>query len=201
MKKVWLPILISGLLSLTGCVSMRGPHLSASQTHFSLQSRTEMVKQLQALSTWQADGAFSFESAQQVGMANFRIDVTPYTWRVQIASGLNLAQMTIGSDATGVWYTDQQGHKQYADSLQSVMQAQFGFALPITTLLAWMKGLPASSMAVVALNHYNQLDSLMENGWKLDYSHYGLYDGVSLPGMILISGHGEKIKMVIRQWH
>jgi|GEM_PF-6201643 len=179
---------------------MRGPRLSGVQTNFKVQSRQAIKKQLQALSNWQADGAFSFDSQGQVGMANFRIDVSPYTWRVQISSSLNLVQMTMGSDALGVWYTDQHGHIQHAQSLDAVMRAQFGFALPVQTLISWMKGLATSDQAVIQLNEYNQLMTLKENGWVLNYSHYGLYHGVSLPGTIMMVGHDEKIKMVIRSW-
>jgi outer membrane lipoprotein LolB len=201
MKKLFTTLILIALVPLSGCVSMRGPKLSHAQTDFSVQSRQAIVKRLKALSVWQADGAFSFDAQNQVGMADFRIDVSPYTWRVQISSGLNLVQMTIGSDAQGVWYTDQHGHRQHAQSLQAVMKAQFGFALPVVTLIDWMKGLPTSDQAVINLNHFNQLAVLKENGWMLHYSQYGLYHGVSLPGTILITGHGEKIKMVIRQWH
>jgi outer membrane lipoprotein LolB len=159
-----------------------------------------MVAGLKSLTTWQADGVFSFESSNQVGMAHFRVDVTPYTWRVQISSALNIAQMTIGSDALGVWYTDQHGHIQHAQSLESVMRAQFGFALPMLALQDWMKGLAASDQAIQTLNAFNQLQQLEEDGWTLAYSNYGLYHNLTLPGMIVMMGNDQKIKMVIDKW-
>ena len=201
MKKILMMGVIAVFACLAGCVSMREPQLSGAQTHFSVQTRQAIVEQLTQMNTWQADGAFSFESKNQVGIANFRIDVTPYTWRVQISSSLNLMQMTMGSDALGVWYTDQHGHIQHAQSLETVMKAQFGFALPIETLIGWMKGLSMSDQAAVTLNRFNQLSALEENGWTLHYFDYGLHHQVSLPGMITIMGYGEKVKMMIREWH
>ena len=205
-KKVILPILsnlimLMGFLSLAGCLSMRQSTLSDAQTHFSVLSRKAIVSNLKDMKTWQADGVFSFESPNQVGMAHFRVDVTAYTWRVQISSALNLVQMTIGNDALGIWYTDQHGHIVHSSSIEDSIKEQFGFALPVTTLLNWMKGLASSDQGIMTLNSFNQLVELQENGWILHYSHYGLYQNQALPGVIEMTGHGEKVKMVIDKWH
>lgn len=205
-KKVILPILsnlimLIGFFSLAGCLSMRQSTLSDAQTHFSVRSRQAIVSSLMGMKTWQAEGVFSFESSNQVGMAHFRVDVTAYTWRVQISSALNLVQMTIGNDALGIWYTDQHGHILHTQSIEDSMKEQFGFALPIATLLNWMKGLALSDQGIVTLNSFNQLVELQEKGWILHYSHYGLYQNQALPGVIEMAGHGEKIKMVIDKWY
>lgn len=185
---------------LAGCVSMHGPILSAQQTLFKQQKPQQLITKLKVLTTWQAQGAFSIQSAQQVGMGHMDLRVSPKSWQAHISSSLNIAQLTMGSAAVGIWYTDPNGKIAYAPSVQSLMMAQFGFALPFKTLLYWLKGLPAPGRSVTTYNRYGQLLGLRQFGWVMHYSQYGLYHAIALPGVITVHGHAENVKIVIKKW-
>ena len=133
---------------LTGCVSLSAPNLSVQQMAFKKQPVENVAKQLKALTNWQAHGALSVQSEQGVGIGNFSVRFAPQSWVVHLQSNLDLASLTMGSSARGIWYSGADGKIAHADSVRALMLSQFGFAIPFKTMLYKLKGLPAPGLAV-----------------------------------------------------
>ena len=109
---------------------MRGPQLNHQQTQFTLQTAQQHAEKLAHLTRFRLNGAFSFETPSQVGMAYYSLSVTPNAWQAHVQSALNIVSLSLGGDAHHVWLVDAKGHKQVLPSLKAYMLQQLGFSLP-----------------------------------------------------------------------
>jgi outer membrane lipoprotein LolB len=82
-----------------------------------------------------------------------------------------------------------------SNSVQSLMQQQLGWSVPIIYLVSWVKGIPAQNqIANYKLNKYGLLGELSQNNWQIKYSNYVLGQN-KLPYAKVISLKDKQFKL------
>lgn len=150
---------------------------------------------LHNLRCWEASGRVSIQSNQHTLTASF-------VW-LQENEQYNLHFYSPLSSETVTIYGNQQGITSVVNNGETAQDLSLEENLPLTQLIFWLKGLPYISSKPQKANYNNkqQLQSLEQDGWYLEYQEYKTYDAISLPSKIILQNNNTKAKLFIKQWH
>lgn len=110
--------------------------------------------------------------------------------------GIGSIRMDGSSDA--VCLQDNDGKKYCADSAEVLMQQQFGWSLPVSSLYYWVRGLPAPEpITTVHYDAFHRLAELDQEGWNIRYMSYYRLPVVELPQNIIFSRPDFFIELTI----
>jgi outer membrane lipoprotein LolB len=93
------------------------------------------------------------------------------------------------------------GEEFFLQDVESDMQTQLGWSMPIDSLRYWSLGITDPEQdAEVVLNENDLLDELKQGPWKVVYNDYMDVDGVMLPRKFKITGPKTRISMIVNNW-
>ena len=201
--------LLGALLLLSACSSQAPqPHLDAP-----VLSWEQRKQQLTPIERWSVLGKISIRTPDDTTSANLNWSQNRDHYRIYMAGPLGQGAVNIeGSDRLGTTL-DISGERYRAASPEALLQQQLGWAVPVTQIPYWIRGLPAPEQPhIKVLDHYNQLEQLHQNGWTIRYLGYqpSVTTGsdtadsslqAQLPRKIELK-HGDQLRLllVLKQW-
>ncbi|WP_162902352.1 lipoprotein insertase outer membrane protein LolB [Facilibium subflavum] len=157
---------------------------------------------LQDLQSWQASGVIGVIIDQQGESANFiwKQDHTKF-W-LQLYGPLGLGATTFSGDDSGVVIKKSNGDTKHAKTLQSLMQEELGWQIPLKGLYYWARGLyDPTATYQLQLNQYGLAQSIDQQGWQITYKNYALFARkYPLPQKIILRYNTLKLTAVIKAW-
>ena len=88
-----------------------------------------------------------------------------------------------------------------AHSAEEILQQQFGWHLPVSSLYYWIRGLPKPNVASVKhFDEFNHLISLQQQGWNIHYLRYSGVNNIDLPSKIILDSATLNLRIVISDW-
>jgi len=95
------------------------------------------------------------------------------------------------------YVTMEQGNDVYdASSPEQLILDNLGYELPVSNLNYWIKGLPSpGTESQLSFNELNQLSSLVQDGWTVNYVDYRLYDSLHLPRRVELTRPKNDIRL------
>lgn len=83
----------------------------------------------------------------------------------------------------------------------TLIESVLGIPLPISYLSSWIKALPANgSTYIQTFNQQGLPNSLTQDGWTLNFSHYQFEHTLPLPGKIKIQRDNIRIILAVKEW-
>ena len=146
----------------------------------------------------QRDQLLDLESWQMRGRVNIRYNSESHTPRIQwqhedrdykirLWGTFNVGNTTLVGQP-GFVTMEQDGRVLNAQSPEDLILQQLGYELPVSYLEFWIKGLPApNSLADLDFNQLNQLITINQDGWTVNYTDPRQYGSISLPRRIEIT--------------
>ena len=190
------PLVIGCLLS--GCVNLTAPKAA---TDFKPINQTQRAQMLSQIKQWDIQGAFSITSPSQTQIANYSWQLNDQRhFTITLASSLNLYQAVIKRQGTRIELIKNNDQPVSANSVSALMRDNLGFALPISNLYYWIRGLAAPGKKQATYNDVGLLTRLQQDGWTIDFIDYTHVGRLDLPQMIKLSGHNLAVKLVIKRW-
>ncbi|MGB4810947.1 MAG: lipoprotein insertase outer membrane protein LolB [Methylophilaceae bacterium] len=120
---------------------------------------------------------------------------------ISLTSPLGGQVAMIEKTADKVTLTDSTGKSVSAIDAESLTQQMLGWKLPLTGLTNWALGRPSkNAIDTIALYENGQIQSLSQDGWRIEYSNYKLQDGYEVPTKISIRSEKILVKLLIQQW-
>ena len=191
---------------LTACASHKIPPEQSSVQKKSLETPEDITQQktktpATKLSTWEISGAMAARNKKKAWTAQLNwLQQGPNHYQIRLFGPLGGGTVIIEKNGAVITYAD--GPKKISShSADELLQQQTGIRLPVSSLYYWVRGLPAPG--AVGSSHYtpnNQLMSLSQAGYTINYSNYTSVNTIDLPGKIQLQGHGVAIKLVIKHW-
>lgn len=184
-KHKFLYTLLSVIL-LTGCMQAPRP-----QKIVPLEKRTQYLQQLQH---WQATGRIAISDTQENINAAFTWKQDADKFHVHFSSPFSTDTVTITGDANNFKIVATSGNTD--DDVQLEKQ------LPLLQMSAWLKGLAAinSSPVIIKYDRCNQLQTLQQDGWLIEYQNYAATEPISLPEKLTITDGNTKAKLLVKNW-
>lgn len=197
MKKISGILLASSLL-ITACAPPRPAAEMPTNERLPLAERKV---QTERVSNFEISGAMAARSKNKGWSASIN-------WLQQGANNYQLRLFgplgggTVIIDKKGSTLTYREGnHTASSTNAEQLLLDKTGIRLPVNNLFYWVRGLPApGSVQSTAHDQYNHLTQLRQAGYTVNYTRYTSVNGVDLPSMIRLDGHGVMVKLVIKRW-
>lgn len=159
---------------------------------------------LEALDTWRLAGKVGLRTSQDAISANLDWTQAGFDYRMLISGPFGTGRSTLESTIDGVVLTTSEGRFE-ADTAEELMEQQLGWALPVSALDRWVRGLPATIVPYeVSTDGKGFPDQLRQAGWIIDYRDWTwvaeLDGGLWLPRRLTMSIDDFRATLVINQW-
>lgn len=155
---------------------------------------SQRVEYLQQLQTWQIEGRIAINKATESVNAAFTWEQDQDKYRIHFTSPYTTESLTISGDANGFNVTANNGEAE--------PEVQLEQNLPFKQLSAWLKGIPAANSTPQNTKYdaSQQLQSMQQDGWLIEYQNYLLSSPYPMPGKLIISNGTTKAKLLIKNW-
>ena len=182
-------------LFLTGCALIK-PHEEALHK---IDWKTRKAE-LEKIKDWDMYGSISITQAHKTDMGTFYWSQQQGRYVIELSGPMSLNTIRMVGDGKKVTLKKSKGEQITASSPEELLFEQFGWRLPISNLVYWIKAQPAPvPVQSLQLDSYNHLVKLKQQGWNLEYLMFKSFNGVDLPTKIYLWNDDLKIKIVIKK--
>ena len=163
------------------------------------QLRSKYLNQLQ---TWQATGKVGVSDQHQGHNVSLEWQQDQTKYNIHFWGPFASGSARIIGKPGQVTLTTSEGQKFTGTEPESLMFENLGWDLPFNGLTYWIKGMssPYSAPTLKKFDQYNQLQTLQQDGWLIDYQSYTVYGKITLPEKINLTNGKLKIKLIIKEW-
>lgn len=182
------------LLALAGCST-------APRTPDAARDWEQAAAALVALQHWSLNGKIGFRAASGNGAATLDWTQDGDAWHLVLGGTLGMGRLLLDGTSGGVSWRDARGNAGTHDDPDALVEALWGWPLPVEALRYWVRGIPQPGVDVEdaarsdgALTHFSQ------SGWKIEALERRDVDGLALPTRVRVTGHGAVLTLAIRHW-
>jgi len=157
---------------------------------------TQREAALRALDHWQLQGRVNARYHDEAHTPRIRWRQTQQHYTIQLWGTLN-AGATLIEGEPGQVSLEQGGETRTASRPEDLILQQLGYELPVSQLEYWIRGLPSPDEAHrMQLGEFDQITSLEQAGWTLEYTDYRLFGDHTLPRRIDMRRNDEPISLI-----
>ncbi len=198
-------LIISSCLLLMSCATtppQQPTNVAVAPAAPQILSWPQRYAQLRDINSWNILGSVSIQHQNKTDMASLTW-VQQYSSRYSLAlyGPLSLGKVSIIGQPNLVTL-EQAGHPPVsAKSAEALMQQQLGWAIPVSNLYYWVRGIAApGATADFKFDKSNHIITMAQNGWTIQYLNYTHVNNVDLPQKITLSHPDLQATLAIRQW-
>ncbi|QAX81752.1 lipoprotein insertase outer membrane protein LolB [Candidatus Pseudomonas adelgestsugas] len=157
--------------------------------------------QLSNINYWQIDGKIGVHTPKASGSGTLSWLQRQDYYDIRLSGPLSLGTSHL---------TGRNGHESLAItnngylatvSLETLLEQQTGWKLPVSNLVWWIRGLPApDSNSRIHLNGDSRPAMIEQDGWQIEYRSYVKQNGYLLPERIQLHSTDLNVKLVIKEW-
>lgn len=190
--------LIASLMILAGLAGCAGTGRIDAPVNSAWEQRQQVLNQLQE---WSIQGSLHVRDDQDSQSARIRWWQQQEQFQVNLWGTFNIGATEITGTAERV-RVEQAGEPPFiSEEPEMLFYDQLGFELPVHYLHYWIKGVPfPGTEANVTFGDLNQVTSLNQNGWQVQYLAYTNYGLASLPTRIRLSKSPLRLDLVRLNW-
>lgn len=159
---------------------------------------SDWVKQrtaLEELDSWQLRGRVNVRYNGESNTPRIQWMQQNIEYHIRLWGTFN-AGNTVIVGRPGYVTLEQGGDVLSASSSEELILQQLGYELPVSYLEYWVKGIPApSSQPDLTFNELNQLITLVQDGWTINYSDPRQYGDLSLPRRVEVTRPQNDIRL------
>lgn len=159
------------------------------------------IPKTEALQRWTIAGKVNLRTPQQNDTASFdwQQDNTQH-YRMMISGPFGIGRNSLEQQDDHAVLTNGNGTFQAA-SPEGLMQQQLGWALPISSLYYWARGLPAPDQTYrMTPDTCGYPETLEQQGWRIDYSQWTFADGYWLPSRMKMHYGQLNATLLLKEW-
>jgi outer membrane lipoprotein LolB len=185
------------VLAVVGCTTIAPP------TTVPIAQPTWQERQiaLNQIHHWQIKGKIAVQTAQDAGSAGVDWTQNKQSYTVTLLTPLGTTALQLTGQPHSVTLITSDGKHFTANSPEQLLAQQWGFNLPISNLMYWVRGLPVPNIPFTSqLDAQHCLSQLTQQGFSVQFESYTIVDNVMLPERLTITSPTIKVKMVIHKW-
>jgi outer membrane lipoprotein LolB len=187
-KVLWL---LAGCFALSACVTPRPAPPPAPAPW------DQRVSQLQAATTWQLDGRAAVAVGSQGWQATLNWSQRPDSTDVHLSGPLGIGALALERTSRGLSVNGAPA----SDAVLAQLQERLGFDLPLDELRFWLLGIPDPGAPFqLSRNAQDRALELTQAGWTVSYDRYSTIAGDLLPGHLVVSREGVRVKIAVDHW-
>jgi outer membrane lipoprotein LolB len=162
---------------------------------------------LEAIKNWTNSGALAVTAKHPDGRNtggnasfNWKQEGKQYTLELFGPFGINRVRLLGSPDKVTLF--DGPGEAYTAATPEILLQQQLGWAVPVTHLLYWVRGLPAPHIRIEDAKKLpnGSFSQFTQDGWVVNYLDYTQVGCTLLPAKLSMQHPTLQVRLVIRQW-
>lgn len=185
------------MLMITSCAITPSKQIQ----HTKKLSWDERKQQLNRLQTWQLNGKIAVQTAAQAGSATLNWSENKGRYFITLAGPLGSHAIQLKGGSGAVTLINEKGQHLNARSAEVLLAKQWGYHLPVSNMIYWIRGLPAPGLPHQEhLDQQARLMTLTQMGWFIQFQQYTTVNNIDLPEKMTISSQKLKSKIIIYSW-
>jgi outer membrane lipoprotein LolB len=161
---------------------------------------------VEARGNWQATGKLGIKVPNDGGSMGLRWQQQPDQFTIDFTGPFGQNILGITGELNHVILSEPGKDPVSAKTAEELIRKNTGWAIPVTQLAFWVRGLPAPTAKVTrfAPNAQGLIGELEQLGWKVTYGDYlSVNTGaatLAMPGRITAEFKDMRLTLVIREW-
>jgi len=162
------------------------------------ENRAKIIK----LENWELNGRIALSMERQAWTASLQWVQSQADYQLRIIAPMGQGSVEMQGDDKGVSLQVTKDKVLYADSPEILLQKNFGWSVPVSGLVYWIRGIPVPDRRIkkLLLDDNGRVSEMEQSGWQVTYSNYTSQGNVDLPGKIVMQNGRLKLRLVIRHW-
>lgn len=160
----------------------------------------ERESALKRIQNFRLSGKIGVQTAKDSGSASVEWIQNNQQYHLALTGPLGTAGLTLDGHPGQVTLQMADGKHYQASSPEQLLAQQWGFELPVSQLIYWIKGLPAPGAAQTHFDTNGYLKTLNQAGWQINYISYTHRFGIDLPDKLTLTSQTLRVKLVIYDW-
>jgi len=157
---------------------------------------------LEELESWQLKGRISVQVENEAWSATLLWNQELKDYLLRIIAPLGQGTIEINGNNDTVFMRTADNRLLQADKPETLMQEMFGWQVPVTGLMYWIRGLPEPNSRIdsLMLDNSGRVQKLSQKGWQLAYTSSISAGEYTLPRKISMQNKDIAVRIVIRDW-
>lgn len=170
----------------------------APMQHVSREATPAVIRQAQP--SFDLDGRLSATDGDRAasGRIEWKHDSQQDDWTAYSPLGQIVARLT--SAPSGAELSLANGERHRAPGADRLLPALIGVDVPLARLPGWIQAAPQAGAEVRRLDPEGRPATVIDQGWRIDYTEYTDTAAQALPRRIEISRGDARIRLVIDRW-
>lgn len=193
-SRLWLTGM--ALLLLAGCAS-QGP-IDESDRQSGQWERQQA--DVEAFDTWTLVGKAGLRTPEENISANLDWNQHPHYFRMLISGPFGGGRNVLEGREGRFSLSNSDGRFE-AETPEALMEEQLGWALPVSAMPDWVRGLPGENGSYqIETDEFGFPSHLTQDGWEIDYRDWERVDELWLPRRLVMHYDDVRITLVVNQW-
>jgi outer membrane lipoprotein LolB len=188
---------VTAILSLLLAACAGAPRMDA-PVNENWQRRYQILQNIQQ---WEFTGRIAVRDDIEAQNSRIRWRQQGDNFVINLWGALNIGATEIIGSPEQVRLQQEGQDPLITDTPEQLIRDQLGYELPVSNLEYWIKGIPApDGEPELVFNEFNQLISLQQSGWQIEYLGYTNYQLETLPTRIRMQKPPLQLDFVRLSW-
>ena len=179
-------LLLTAALTLHACsiLDLQDPFdKEFNSTSLHLQARDAHLLDLQ---NWSIEGRAGFRFKNQAWHASMHWEQQSSNFKLALYDLFGRKIAEVFGDPHQAILRTKEGEEYSAPDSQVLLRKYLGFSFPVHGMRYWLMGIsnPDSKVSKLSFNKSGLPDTLVQDGWKISYMSYDVYQRIKLPNRI-----------------
>lgn len=190
MRALTLSLLIPILAGCAGAQRMDAPVNEDWQRRYAV---------LESMEDWDFTGRIAVRDDREAHNSRIRWRQRGENFVINLWGALNIGATEITGNPQQVRLHQERQEPLVTETPEELIREQLGYELPVDNLRYWIKGIPApGERATPTFNEHNQLTTLHQSGWQINYLGYTNYSLETLPTQIRMEKYPLRLEFIMR---
>lgn len=193
-SRLWLAGM--ALLLLAGCASQGSIDESGRQSGQWERQQADV----EAFDTWTLVGKAGLRTSEENISANLDWNQHPHYFRMLISGPFGGGRNVLEGREGRFSLSNSDGRFE-AETPEALMEEQLGWALPVSAMPDWVRGLPGENGSYqIETDEFGFPSHLAQDGWEIDYRDWEKVDSLWMPRRLVMHYDDVRITLVVNQW-
>ena len=196
-------LLLTAALTLHACsiLDLQDPfdkELNSTSLH--LQARDAHLLDLQ---NWSIEGRAGFRFKNQAWHASMHWEQQSSNFKLALYDLFGRKIAEVFGDPHQAILRTKEGEEYSAPDSQVLLRKYLGFSFPVHGMRYRLMGIsnPDSKVSKLSFNKSGLPDTLVQDGWKISYMSYDVYQRIKLPNRIQFNKENLELKIAVKNWN
>ncbi|SES10828.1 outer membrane lipoprotein LolB [Vreelandella subterranea] len=150
--------------------------------------------------TWTLVGKAGLRTPDDNTSANLDWNQHPHYFRMLISGPFGGGRNVLEGREGRFSLSNSEGRFE-AETPEALMEEQLGWALPVSDMPDWVRGLPGDDKNYqMESDEFGFPSHLAQDGWEIDYRDWEQFAGMWLPRRLVMNYDDIRITLVVNEW-